>query len=289
MTQAVRTPLILATLATVSCGGGEPTRSYCEALCDWSVDCHAGERSLDADARHADCLAATHAVDDSCMAAENGEANPAAIAALEPCVSAVDAAASDGECSAFTGSIDELKQGTTPTQCATQGTDAQATFDAARLATQETGDELCDRLSTTFCERTDTCILGDVGGQIPQSVTDAMGGTPFELCVQRLDPVFTSDCQTNSLYVAEQTLDDVNPPRQAARTCLGDFSTTACADLFAGQLSETCVAAFSDPQDLVDIALTLVSLADEVQAAVNGGTTGTTTTGGTTTGTTTGT
>lgn len=264
----VTTPLVALGALLAGCGGtGEPQTSYCEAVCDWAVACHEGERDIDRDASYQACLDATRASDDSCAKAEAGELNPAAAKLLEPCTNAVQAANDAGECSAFTGTIDEIKTATPPTECAGQGTDSVATFEAARNATKESGDALCQRFTDTTCARTDECILGDFSGQIPQEVIDAVGGTPYELCVERLAPVQTTPCQDEELYLAETNLDEVNPPRQAARECLDDFTSISCPDLFAGELTEVCVGSFSDPADLIAVAQVLLELSDEFAEA----------------------
>lgn len=260
--------MILASAALAACGTGEPTRSYCEALCDWAVPCHGAERTLDEAAALDACLAATRASDDSCAKAEDGSIDPASKQLLETCVAAVDEAAAAGECDPYTGSIDELKTGAPPAECLGQGADAVATFEAAREATIETNDQLCQRFTDTFCERTEQCILGDFAGEIPDEVITAMGGTPFELCVQRLEPVTTADCRSEQTFAPEASLDDVNTQRQSARECLRDFSTISCEDLFAGELSEVCAGSFTDPQQALDLATALYGLSEDFAAAV---------------------
>ncbi len=257
-------PCALAAAAVlIGCPSGEPQVSYCEAVCDWAVTCHAGERSVDEAASLAACLDATHATDDGCAKAEAGELNVAADKLLQPCTKAVQEAHDAGECSAFTGSIDELKLGTPPSACVGQGVDAVATFEAARDSTSETGGELCTRFTETTCARTDECILGDFSGSIPQEVVDAVGGTPFDLCVRRLEPVRTTPCSEEDQYAAEASIADVNIPRQAARECLGDFTTITCSDLFAGNLTETCAGSFTDPADALAMVQVLLELSDE--------------------------
>lgn len=243
--------------------GTEPTRSQCEAVCDWAVSCHAADRDLDQAALLDECLAATRAVDDSCGKAENGELNIASLNLLNPCITAVDSNADAGECGAFTGSIDEIKTSIPPAQCAGTGNDAVAVFEAAKDATNESGEELCNRMTDTLCNRTTECILGDFNNEIPQEVIDVMGGTPEELCGQRLNPVFTESCVANGLYEAETSITDANPNRQSARECLDTLDATECGDLFAGDLDPLCAGIFSNPEDLLAVANALLSLSDE--------------------------
>ncbi|MEQ1508543.1 MAG: hypothetical protein ABMB14_40300 [Myxococcota bacterium] len=259
---------MLAVLAVLACSG-EPKRSYCEALCDWAVTCQGTEREVDAEALTTACLDATRASDASCEKAETGKMDPASAKLLEPCVNAIDDNEASATCDGFVGSIDALKTATAPASCASQAGDAVATFDAARDATTETGTELCQRYAETFCGRSEECILGDFGGQIPQAAIDAMGGTPYDLCVERLDQAFTADCIGADLYRAEENLTDVNLARQAARECLRDFTSISCDDLYAGNLethSASCVGSVSDPQDLATIAQTMLELSQEFAA-----------------------
>ena len=259
-----RTLRFVGLIALLSCkGDGEKSKSYCEALCDWAVTCGAAERTVDEAAERQECLDATRAVDASCADAEAGELNPADRAILDPCVAAVDEAAAAGECSAFTGTIDELKTGVTPTECAAQGADAQGTYDAARDAITETGDELCQRFTDTFCRRAEECVLGDFGGQIPQAATDELG-TPFDLCVQALDPAFTGECKSTALYAQEEDFTEANVPRQAARDCVTGFAAVTCEQLFSGtEVPETCAGSFTTPEQALAVATALYEVSEQ--------------------------
>lgn len=254
----------LVLLSALACSG-EPKRSYCEALCDWAVACQATERTVESEAMLESCLTATRASDASCEKAESGKMDPASAKLLEPCVKAIDANTDAAECDGFVGSIEKLKTATVPAECATQADDAVATFDAARDATVETGEQLCHRYTATFCTRSEECILGDLGGQIPQAAIDELG-TPYDRCVQALDAAFTDDCVANDLYKAEDNITDANLPRQASRTCLAEFDAISCDALFSGDLSNesaSCTASVSSPDDLLKIATELVKLSDD--------------------------
>jgi hypothetical protein len=242
--------------------GGEPTRSYCEAVCDWAVDCQSTERTIDEAASLEACLTETRASDPSCAKAEEGSIDPVSKKALQGCVSAIDAAAGAGECTAFVGSIDEIKTGTAPAECLTQGGDVVATFEAARDATTETGPELCQRYTETYCRRTEECVLADFDGSLPQAAQDALG-SPYDLCVARLEPVFTTQCTDDDLYLPETSLDDVNTARQGARECLAQFDTVSCEDLLAGQLPEFCAASFTSTDQATQVGGALFQLAQD--------------------------
>lgn len=255
---------VLVLLASFACSG-EPKRSFCEALCDWAVECQATERTVEADAMLESCLTATRASDASCEKAESGTMDPASAKLLEPCVNAIDTNAGEADCNGFVGTIDQLKTAAVPAECATQADDAVATFDAARDATVETGEQLCNRYTTTFCGRSEECILGDFGGQIPQEATDALG-TPFDRCVEGLTAAFTNTCVSSDLYHPEEDFTDANIARQSARTCLADFSTVTCDALFDGNLENTslsCTTSVSSPDDLLAIGGVLFDLAEE--------------------------
>ena len=254
----------LVLLAAFACSG-EPKRSYCESLCDWAVACHATERTIDSEAMLASCLDATRASDASCEKAETGKIDPASAKLLEPCVKAIDENASAGTCEGFVGRLDDLKTATVPAECTTQADDAVATFDAARDATVETGEELCLRYTATFCSRSEECILGDFGGEIPSAATDALG-TPYDRCVQAMDAAFTDNCVGNDLYEAEDSLTDANLARQASRTCLAEFDQVSCDALFSGDLENeagSCAGSVSSPQDLAAIGGALLKLSQD--------------------------
>ncbi len=255
-------------LTLMACGS-EPTRSQCEAVCDWAVSCHVADRDIDEAALLDQCLAATRAVDDSCGKAELGELNIASVNLLNPCVTALDNNADAGECGAFTGSIDEIKTSIPPLQCAGTGNDAVAVFEAAKDATVESGEELCNRMADTLCNRTTECILGDFNDDIPQEVVDLMGGTPEELCGDQLDSAFIQSCVAGDLYAAETGITDANPNRQSALECLDTLDDTSCTDLFAGNLNPLCAATFSSPQQALDVATALLELSDDFAEAAS--------------------
>lgn len=244
------------------CGGGEPVRSYCEAVCDWAVGCQATEREVDAEALLTQCLSETRAADPSCGKAEDGSLDPVSKTTLKGCVNAVDDLAASGECGAFVGRIDDLKTGTPPGECVGEGADAVTTFEAARDATTETGPELCQRYTETYCRRTEECVLADLGGALPPAAQDALG-SPYDLCVARLDPVFTSTCTADDLYAAETSLDEVNTARQSARECLQGFDAVTCDQLLAGELPEFCAGSFTSTDQAAAFGGVLFQLAQD--------------------------
>ena len=251
-------PLILAA-ASLSCSS-DPMTSYCESLCSWGTSCAEGEREIDA-TLYDDCLAATEAVDSSCADATSGEQNAAAAKALETCTEAVDEQAAAGECGAFTGTIDELKLGTAPTSCASQGQDG---FGTARDAVTETNDQLCNRFYETFCDAAAECMIEQhLGGDLPDEVTEALGGTPSELCLEQVDAQSQS-CVDDQLYLPEEDLTEVNTARQGARECLRDFDTITCDQILSGDMPEFCAASFTSTEDATSLASVIFDLASEV-------------------------
>ena len=239
-----------------------PQTSYCTALCDWAVACAEDERAIeDADAVYADCLEATYAADSSCAEADEGTLDVASATALTACTDALEDASSEGECGGHTGSIDDIKAGTTVPECAAQGADAQAVYDASRDSTAESSDELCDRYTLTFCESLDECVVGEVySGDIPQEVVDELGGTPVDLCVAGLSAI-TDQCKSDSLYEPEAEIDDLNTARQGARECLNGIVELTCDELFSGEVPKLCAAAFSSAEDAQAFFLVLADLA----------------------------
>jgi hypothetical protein len=247
----------------VACSG-DPVRSYCEALCDWAVACAETERPVDAAALLEECLAETRASDGSCENAETGSINPASKKLLEGCVNDIDAKAAALECDGFTGSFDDIKTGTPPTSCGSQADDFLATYAVAQQSTFEDSESLCGRFAGGLCTRVEACVLGDF--ELPQTAIDALGGTPYELCLERIDPVYTSTCISADLYAPEEGLLDANIARQSARECLPTVEEVACEDLIASppNLSPTCAAAFSSPDDLLAVGTALLSVSDDV-------------------------
>jgi len=247
---------------------GEPTRSYCESLCDWAVGCASAERSVDAAELTQSCLDATEASDPGCAKAESGTLNPASAKLLQGCVTDVDAKASDSDCNGFTGSIEDQKVGAPPVSCASQGDNYIPTYNDARDATKETNEELCNRVTQTMCQRVNDCVEQDFGGTIPQAVIDQVG-SPYDLCVQQLDSVITQKCITNDLYAPETSFDDVNIAREGARSCMKNFSDVSCDSLISTTPTlddATCATMFSSPDDLLQVGKALVDLSDQYSA-----------------------
>lgn len=250
-------------LLMLACSG-EPSRSTCDAACDLAVSCHEAERPIDAEAKRAECLAATEASDDSCAKAADGKLDPATKKLVDECVAALDDQAAAGECDTFTRtwSATEVPEPVVPpTACAPY----VGTIETARKTTAETGEELCQRFTDTFCLRTEECVLGDFGGEIPQAVIDELG-TPFDLCVEKLSAQ-TASCVANDLYAAEESVDDVNTGRQGARSCLGGFDELTCEQITSGALPEECAGAFTSTDDSVAFATALLEVAQDFEDA----------------------
>jgi hypothetical protein len=247
---------------------GEPKRSYCEALCDWAVACNQEVRpDLDVEAETQECLDATRASDPSCAKAEDGTIDPASGKALDLCVTAIDEAAAAGECDAYNGSIEQVEAGAPPAECASQAGDYINTFHVGRDAAAESGAELCQRLTDTLCAKLSECILGDT--EPPQEAVDALGGTPTELCVQRLEPIFTQDCISSGRYEPSEGLEP-NVARDSAIICAGSVATAQCTDLIAAppNLSPECAASFTTPEQALQVGEALVDIAGDYEEFV---------------------
>ena len=259
--------LLLSLALLMSCDTkSTPQTSYCEALCDWATECAAGERDVD-ESLGTDCLTLTEAADADCEIAST-EGLTIGSGLLTTCTDAVAAESAADECGGFTGTIDELKLGTTPTDCSTQGTDAQTTFEAARDAVTETNDQLCSRFTLTYCEAMDACLVSELG-DIPDSVWDTLGGSAVALCEESPGIAsFTTSCTADELYLPEASLDDVNTARQGARECMRGFGEVTCDELLSGDIPKTCTAAFTSTDQAVDFASGLFEVADEIRGAV---------------------
>ena len=242
-----------------------PQTSYCEALCDWATECAATERDIDA-GLGAECLTATEAVDSSCAtASSDGVAAGAGL--LSTCTDAIDDEAAAGSCGSFTGSYDELVLAVTPTECATQGLDAQTTFTAAVDAVTETNDQLCSRFTTTYCEAMDACLISELG-DVPDSVWENLGGSAVQLCQESAGiSSFTDSCTSEQLYQPEESLSDLNTARQGARECLRGFDTVSCEELLSGDIPQTCAAAFTSTDQALGFASGLLGVADQIRDA----------------------
>ena len=243
----MRTPRLVTTIAvffSLSGCSSEPQTSYCEALCDWAVECHAADRDVDAAALQAECIAATEASDPSCADAASG-LGPADAKLTSECTDAIAAQQTAGECAAFTGRIDEQAQELAPAECVSQGTGAQDTFDAARDATAEGNDEMCERFADTFCQATDVCVRAELGAEV-DAIIEAVGYSPYESCRTKTDSN-TQACLAEAQYAPGESITDPNAQREFARECLGDFDSVTCDQLLGGQLSPTCAGALEDP------------------------------------------
>lgn len=232
---------------------GETQRSVCSAYCDWAVGCQAEAREVDRDALIETCLTETKAVNADCEKAETEGLDPLTAEAFEGCVSAIDDAATAGQCEAFTGDATELNMATPPQSCLVVG--GIELFNTARIATAETNDELCGRVSETLCERSTSCLESYFN--IPADFIEMLDPPAKTQCVDRFDADVTSACREEELYALDQAVSEevetpdalysVNPSREAARECLSQLATIPCDELMSGELPAVCAGAFSDP------------------------------------------
>ena len=221
-----------------------PQTSYCEATCDWALACHSEMRELSDDVP-SNCLNATREASAQCENSEEAGLDPATAKLLTTCTNAVADLEEDLTCGAFTGSLEERTMGAPPQACVTQGEDALPVFEAARDTTQESADELCERMAESFCRQVETCIVGDADGEIPQDALDTLG-TPYERCISDLTATFIDDCQANQTYQPGTSLIQPNTAREGAFVCLDDLESRECGELFGGEIDPICGAAFID-------------------------------------------
>ena len=254
--------------------GAGPQQSYCEALCVKAIACNAEERTIDEAALDAACRTETHAANPGCADAESDPGlDPASSEALASCTDAV----ADLGCDGFTGRLDALVQALPPTACGTEGEAARATFEAARHATFEGNDELCDRRMATFCGRLTECLAAEFGtGGIPEDAIAAIGFEPNARCLEA-NQGLTDSCKADQLYAPEASLVDpqeANTARQAARECVKGLGTVACDPLLGGQVPELCAGAFTSTEESASLATSLAEIAQpfvEEAARRNGG------------------
>jgi hypothetical protein len=227
----------------------DPQTSYCEAVCDWAVGCHEENREIE-DGLYDECVSNTEAVNDSCASASAGTLEATDRVTHEECTDAIAEKVDD--CSSFTGSLTEQASGTPPAACLTiDEAPSFPVFNEARNTTVEGGDEMCDRFTSTFCEKLTDCLLGDF--TLPDAAIKAIG-TPQEVCESALSNV-TDRCVSEGLYAPGDYSDltDQNVTREAAEECLDGVDDMGCTDLFsADAYPATCAGSFADADSMLD-------------------------------------
>jgi hypothetical protein len=233
-------------LAAAACNGDKGKQpTYCESICDLAVECAAAQREIDADAMMDECLAATKA------AGECGEMNIAEEKAAKPCVDALAEAQEAGECDAFTGNSATATTDVGPASCLTQGGFTGA-WSAAQEATAESGAEMCERFTSTFCDKITECVNSTAGYDPATFET-----TPYDVCMTsfqgRID-----ECASEGTY---EVSGSVNVQRDLVNDCLSDVGNElTCEDLFAGRLPGTCAGAFVDEEQAASYGTSLAEL-----------------------------
>ena len=245
----------------------DPQRSTCQAYCDWAATCNAQTpgREGEREALVASCLEATRAQNPKCEEMERDGINVASASLYADCVTAIDArAAASDACGPFIGDAQQVNAALPPQECAPVAQDDLNTFNAARVATAETNDALCARVSGTLCDRATACLVSEFS--VPEEALSALMPAPLEQCLTSMSEGVTSACVMDELYAldagpvssgkadvdtdtpsAPSVLFSANPSREAARACLIALATLPCADLFSGMLPPVCAGAFSDP------------------------------------------
>lgn len=233
-------------LAAVACKGDKGKQNtYCESVCELAVECAVAQREVDADALMADCLAAAEA------AGECGEQNIAEEKAAKPCIDALAEAQEAGECDAFTGTSAEAATDVGPASCLTQA-GFSASWTAAQEATAESGAEMCERFTSTFCEKITDCV-NTTAGYDPATLDT----TPYDVCMTSLQGRI-DECATNGTYEVDGA---VNVQRDAVNSCLTDVgSELTCEELFSGSLPATCAGAFVDPEQAASYGTSLAEV-----------------------------
>ena len=233
--------------------------SVCEAMCSWAVACHDQERSIDADVLRETCLSATYGVDPTCQDTDIGALSFAGIEELTPCIEAVDDRRRGLECDPFTGTGSAIESGTPPAQCIGAGRDAGAVFEAARDATVEPSEALCDRFADGVCGATAACIAGAFGGAVPNELVDELGD-PAAVCAMSMDSAYTAPCRGDGRYDPQL---DGNVARDAARACLaGPLTEPDCTTWLDGNLDPVCDDALAGASELAQVSEAIVMVAE---------------------------
>ena len=252
---------------------GEPQTSYCEALCDWAVECAEGESSLSTDEMMEECLDATRATDSECANAEAGGLALDDSILLTECTNAV----ASMDCKGLTGSETEVGSGRPPEAMCIVGyggidsaasldfTDpasladigAYETYNEARNAVMKTGDELCDDVSQSICDALVGCAADATGTEDTEAADLLM-----EQCLTAFDG-FVGECKSKGLY--DQTLPlDLNVTRWMADDCVEGLAEADACDVDAWP--EKCLGAFTS----VDGSDNLLDLVYEAAGTVIG-------------------
>ena len=257
MTSTLRNIFIFssATIGLIACDAvkdaagdvieGEPQTSYCEAVCDWAVDCSGEDGALDA------CLEDTRAEDSSCADAESGDLDPATSKLVEDCVATVETDSCDG----LTGSVDAQTTATPSAACvASEGTAAVATYNAARIATQSSGADFCADLGTSICAHVVDCLVGDFELDEATEVLQAA-------CEETAISALISTCNGVDLDPSYGTSPNVN--RMMANSCAETVNglSNSCDIFTLSAWSTDCAAVVVDATALPDIVADLLSFA----------------------------
>lgn len=255
----------------------DPQKSTCQAYCEWAVACHSEAREVNDEDLLATCLRDTQAENKRCVEMET-KGIPIPLSLLyERCTDKIDSLKRSNDCGPFTGDAVEINTSTSPLECTSVADEDIDVFNTARLATAESNDALCERMSKTLCERSTGCLSSEYN--VPDQYLSGATPPAQERCLDRFETAVTNSCKSEGLYAISSAaptteepvdgkadididLDDVedvlptvffsvNPNREAARACLESLSGLACGELFSGTLPPVCAGAFSDPTEVV--------------------------------------
>ena len=124
-----------------------------------------------------------------------------------------------------------------------------ATYNAARVSVQSSGDEFCTDLGSSICAQAVDCIAGDLGSD------DATEGLQ-ELCESTVISPLVSTCQGKDLDPSYGT--SPNASRMSANTCAASVNDGDSCDIFtADAWSPECAAIGVDAEiitSLIDFA-----------------------------------
>ena len=254
--------------------------SYCEAVCDWAVDCADGSSDLTADEMMSRCIEQTEEFFvDGCGGAEDGIPIEDA-ALLNECTA--DQRAQD--CDALIGSEAQIMGGHPPALTCIAGYGAgsdaivdaigdlpasaveladievYSTYNVARNAVMETGSEVCERFEESMCGYMYDCLEDKAGTGVDASTKD----TIIDECVERVFGGITDSCISSGRYDSFLPI-DYNIARYSAMECMDDWDATAASEgacaVFTTTPAAICAGAFTTPEQVTQVVEAAVSFA----------------------------
>lgn len=243
-------PMLKLTLIAAlfsACGGKdeEPTSNYCQAVCDWAASCATDSWGADSSLA-AECTAMLEAGDGACTAAVDKENYHI----VNGCIDAVSSMS--GDCSAFTGSFEEMGTALPPAECndGSVSSDPVNSFVMAQHFFAESNEHLCTRIHEAAVTHLASCLVEQFGAA--PNISDVDSYVRGHLDNQ------LEECLQFDRFRPEVDFNLENPTRSAARECVADFdSLNPCEAYVWGALGGACgedVNPWGSPDDAKEFA-----------------------------------